>query len=93
MARFAPRYARPRRSVRLHLAGAAPGEVQSIEGVLIGRWRGVYVLELARAVSGVGRSHAVEGYVEVDAARVSFMQVIPAEPTQASVTTLLRAAG
>jgi hypothetical protein len=80
MARFSPRYAASRRSVRLHLDG--DGAAQSIEGILVGRWRGAYVLELARVVSAVGRSHALEGYVEVDAKRVAFMQVIPPAPAE-----------
>lgn len=79
MERFASRYARPKRSVRLHLEGGAP----SIEGVLIGRWRGSYVLENARVLSAAGKSHALEGYVEVEARKVIFMQVIPPDPPTA----------
>jgi hypothetical protein len=48
----------------------------TLEGVLIGRWSGLYVLELAKVLSGVDSSQSLDArYVEVPAERVLFCEV------------------
>jgi len=60
------------RLVRLHLEGNQP----SVEGLLLGRWGGHYVLREAKIVQGEQASVPVEGSVEVPEGRVLFAQVL-----------------
>jgi len=63
---------RGKRRVRLHLVD----HDASIDGVLLGRWAGHYVLILPRLVEAEDRSIALDGSVEVPAERVVFVQVL-----------------
>jgi hypothetical protein len=63
---------RGRRLVRLHLTGTDP----TIEGILVGRWGGHYVLLKPKVMQEKDRTYTLEGYVEVPADRVVFVQVI-----------------
>jgi hypothetical protein len=63
---------RGRRLARLHMSGNDP----SIEGILVGRWGGHYVLLKPRLLQEKDRSFSLEGRVEVPAERVLFVQVI-----------------
>lgn len=69
---------RGKRRVRLHLERHIPGvsDSMTLEGVLIGRWSGLYVLELARVMSATDASVSLDArYVEVPAERVLFCEV------------------
>lgn len=68
---------RGKRRVRLHLE-VAPGRgaPEAVEGVLLGRWSGHYVLLLPRAIDAVDSSLSLEGSLEVPAERVIFVQVL-----------------
>jgi hypothetical protein len=71
-------YARGKRAVRVYLE-VREGDTSSdatIEGVLVGRWAGHYVLELAHLLENPTSSHALRGHVEIPAERVLFIQVI-----------------
>lgn len=67
---------RGKRRVRLHLEVKPDTPVETIEGVLVGRWSGHYVLLLPRVVRGEDTSTSLEGEVEVPAERVVFVQVL-----------------
>lgn len=67
---------RGKRRVRLHLEVKPDTPVETIEGVLAGRWAGHYVLLLPKIVRGEGAAISLEGEVEVPAERVVFVQVI-----------------
>lgn len=69
---------RGKRQVRLHLADV-PGmaTTPSIDGILVGRWAGHYVLLLPKVVLDEGVTRALSGTVEVPADRVLFVQVDP----------------
>lgn len=69
---------RGKRLVRLHLVDE-PGmqTTPSIDGVLVGRWAGHYVLELPKVVRDEDDVIPVTGTVEVPAERVLFVQVNP----------------
>lgn len=74
---------RGKRPVRLHLVDA-PGmqTTPSIDGLLVGRWSGHYVLLVPRVVLDEGQTRALTGTVEVPAERVLFIQVNPlGDPT------------
>ena len=63
---------RGKRRVRLHLVDDGP----TLDGVLVGRWSGHYVLLLPRLVKGPEESVELDGLVEVPAERVVFVQVV-----------------
>lgn len=63
---------RGRRMVRLHLEGNDP----SVEGVLVGRWGGHYVVLLPKLVEAEDRLVPLEGSLEVPAERVVYVQVL-----------------
>lgn len=67
---------RGRRRVRLHLEERDGVSVSTIEGVLVGRWSGHYVLLLPKLVEAEDRSIPLDGSVEVPAERVIFVQVL-----------------
>lgn len=63
---------RGKRRVRLHLVDPHP----TVEGVLVGRWCGHYVLVLPKLLNDEGKTLALEGDLEVPAERVVFVQVL-----------------
>lgn len=67
---------RGKRRVRLQLEDKPGVESPSIEGLLLGRWSGHYVLLTPRLIQDAGHSIALEGTVEVPAERVLFVQVL-----------------
>lgn len=67
---------RGKRLVRLHLADKPGQEVPSIEGIMLGRWNGHYVLLTPKLVVGKDQELALDGCVEVPAENVVFVQVI-----------------
>jgi hypothetical protein len=67
---------RGKRHVLLHLEDRPDITMPSIEGVLIGRWGGHYILLLPQLVNGADSKLALEGIVEVPAERVVFVQVL-----------------
>lgn len=75
---------RGKRRVRIHMermgTATADGLVSpselTIEGVLLGRWAGHYVLLLPQMVEAEGETVRLEGEVEIPAERVLFMQVL-----------------
>lgn len=64
---------RGKRQVRLQLSG--PGQDATLEGILVGRFGGHYVLLVPKVVERQG-AVALEGHVEVPAERVLFVQVL-----------------
>jgi hypothetical protein len=66
---------RGKRRVRLHIEDKPGSPMPSIDGVLLGRWSGHYVLLLPKLVQSEERSVALEGLLEVPAERVVFVQV------------------
>mgnify|MGYP000971961470 CR=1 FL=1 len=66
---------RGRRLVRLHLVEERGVPFDAIDGVLVGRWGGHYVVLLPKIVRPGGET-ALEGHVEVPAARVVMVQVL-----------------
>lgn len=66
---------RGKRRVRLQLEDKPGVEAPTLEGVLVGRWSGHYVLLVPRVLQADG-SVALEGTVEVPAERVLFVQVL-----------------
>lgn len=75
---------RGRRRVRIHMergwmvGPADEVDVQdlTIEGILLGRWCGHYVLQLPQLVESEDATVRLEGEVEIPAERVLFVQVI-----------------
>lgn len=67
---------RGKRLVRLHLEVRPGTPVETVEGVLIGRWSGHYVLLLPKVVQGPDASTSLEGYLEVPKERVVLVQVM-----------------
>ncbi len=67
---------RGKRNVRLHLEVMPGTPVATLEGLLVGRWGGHYVLLVPKIV-GEGGVSPVDGTVEVPAGRVVFVQVLP----------------
>jgi hypothetical protein len=63
---------RPRRLVRVHL----DGKDFSIEGVLVRRAAGHYVLANASHIETAERTHALDGEVWLPERRVLYLQVI-----------------
>jgi hypothetical protein len=66
---------RGRRRVRLHLE-VKPGAPESVEGVLVGRWSGHYVLLLPKVLESPERTVSLDGTLEVPSERVVFVQVL-----------------
>lgn len=65
-------FARKRR-VRLHFADMDP----SIQGLLVGRYGGHYILENPSVLEASDRTIKMSGHVEVPAEKVWFVQVNP----------------
>lgn len=63
---------RGKRMARLHLADNQP----SIEGILVGRWAGHYVILAAKLMESGDRTYSLEGHIEVPAERVLLVQVL-----------------
>lgn len=63
---------RGKRLVRLHLVD----QEASLEGILLGRWSGHYVLLTGTLLEAEGRSIRIDGYMEVPSERVLFVQVL-----------------
>lgn len=66
---------RGKRRVRLHLVDPPKTALPSLEGVLVGRWGGHYVL-LAPSVITSDMTKPVSGHIEVPAELVLFVQVL-----------------
>ena len=66
---------RGKRRVRLFL-DVPQGRPDTMEGVLIGRWSGHYILMLPQLVNEQGEHLNLEGEVEVPSERVMFVQVM-----------------
>lgn len=66
---------RGKRQVRLHIEDKPGSPMPSIDGILLGRWSGHYILLLPKLVQSEDRSVALEGMLEVPAERVVFVQV------------------
>lgn len=65
--------------VRIHLLAAKAEDLvdrgePSMEGVLVGRWDGHYVLEHARLLESAERTHALTGRQYIHRDRVFFVQ-------------------
>jgi hypothetical protein len=68
---------RGKRAVRLHLEVQPHVAVSTVEGILVGRWSGHYVLLLPKVAREGERSIPLEGTLEVPAERVVLVQVLP----------------
>lgn len=68
---------RGKRRVTMQLDSRTQGvEGVTLEGVLIGRWSGHYVLELPKLLESADATHALGGrFVEVPRERVIFFEV------------------
>lgn len=68
---------RGKRRVTMQLDSRTPGvEGVTLQGVLVGRWAGHYVLELPKLVAAADATHALGGrFVEVPRERVIFFEV------------------
>ena len=66
------RIGRRRALVRVHMTPAAGGG--TIEGFMVGRWSGHYVLMRAKLVEGADRSVGMDGNVEVPVRNVLCLQ-------------------
>lgn len=66
-------WARKRPKVRLHMMDEKP----SIEGFLIGRASGHYILARAELMESPDRTFELAGEIRVPASRVFFLQVMP----------------
>lgn len=68
---------RGKRLVRLHLEDKPGINTPSIEGIMVGRWCGHYILIRARLITGTDTELALDGEtVEVPEGRVVFVQVL-----------------
>ena len=67
---------RGKRRVRLHIEDKPGAPMPSIDGILLGRWSGHYILLLPKLVQSEERSVALEGMLEVPAERVVFVQIL-----------------
>lgn len=68
---------RGKRRVRLHLEDKPSVTMPSIEGVMVGRWCGHYVLLQARLITDTDTELMLEGQTtEVPEGRVVFVQVL-----------------
>lgn len=63
---------RGKRFVRLHLVD----QEASIEGIMVGRWSGHYVLLTSSLLEAKGRTIKIDGHAEIPAERVLFVQVL-----------------
>ncbi len=67
---------RGKRSVRLHLVDRPGVPAPTLEGVLVGRFAGHYVLLVPKLVQSGGAPIELEGVVEVPTEQVLFLQVL-----------------
>ena len=67
---------RGKRMVRLHLIDPPDGQLPSVEGILVGRWSGHYVLLAPRLLETSEESASLDGHLEVPSERVAFVQVL-----------------
>ena len=74
MSRLGWRFRR-KRLVRVHL-DVDGGRPDTVEGVRLGVWGGNLVLMLPKVLESAGRTHALEGVLEVPRGRVVFVQVL-----------------
>ena len=63
---------RGKRLVRLHIVGDGP----SVEGILLGRSSGHYILLSPKLLETPDRSHLLDGHIAVPVERVLFVQVL-----------------
>lgn len=75
---------RRRRLVRIHVERTDPGDGAwerdaTVEGILLGRWAGHYVLARARWIDAEASSVSLAGDVEIPEGRVLFLQVLGGE--------------
>ena len=67
---------RGKRRVRIHLEVKDYTPVSTIEGILVGRWGGHYVLEVAKIVRAGDETVSMDArYVEIPSERVVFVEV------------------
>jgi len=66
---------RGRRLVRLHLLDPARGLDMTIEGILVGRWAGHYILQAPRVLKSADESYSLNG-AEVPAEKVALVEVL-----------------
>jgi hypothetical protein len=66
---------RGKRRVRLYLT-AGPGVESTVEGILVGRWGGHYLLQVPRVIEAEGQTTPLLGHLEVPAERVLFVHVL-----------------
>lgn len=62
-----------RRKVAVHLKSD-----QTVEGFWCGKFRGHYVIEIPKIPEAEGRTHELQGHVEIPADNVAFVQVLEA---------------
>lgn len=74
---------RGKRRVRVHVerlldpsGGSVAVAEMTIEGILLGRWCGHYVLQLPKVIEAEDAAVTLDGEVEIPAERVIFLQVI-----------------
>ena len=67
---------RGKRRVRLHIEDKPGSPMPSIDGILLGRWSGHYILLLPKLVQSEERTIALEGMLEVPSERVVFVQIL-----------------
>lgn len=67
---------RGKRAVRLHLETKDGG--MTVEGILVGKMSGHYILLVPKVKNDETRTTALEGHLEVPAERVLFAQVMSA---------------
>lgn len=67
---------RGKRKVRLQLEDKPGLAMPAIEGIMLGRWGGHYILIVPKLIHGPEKSIALDGMVEVPAERVVFVQVM-----------------
>lgn len=65
-----------KRRVRIHLEDKPGVVMPSLEGILIGRKAGHYILLVPKLIHSTDQSIALEGMVEVPAERVVFVQIL-----------------
>jgi hypothetical protein len=63
---------RAKRVARLHLKDNAP----SVEGLLMGRFNGHYILQAPKILETKERTYSLDGWLEVPAEKVLYVQVI-----------------
>jgi hypothetical protein len=66
---------RGRRLVRLHLVNPSKGLDMTIEGILVGRWGGHYILQAPRVLKSTEESYSL-GEAEVPSENVVMVEVL-----------------